>query len=399
MSHQTASVRTDLPEWAEFLAEPARYKVAYGGRGASKSWSFARALLIEAMHGSKRILCAREFQVSIRDSVHRLLEDQIGLMGLDDSFEVLGNEIKSTAGSLFLFEGLRYNVSRIRSMEGIDLCWVEEAEKVSDKSWEVLIPTIRNEGSEIWVTLHPDDENDPTYKRFVARPPPDAVVRRVGWEDNPWLPEELRKEKDYLYRVDPDAAEHVWGGEFRLVKSAQVLAGKWRVASVEPGPGWDGPYYGADWGFSADPTVLIKCWIAANVLYIEREAYGLGVEIGDIPALFDKIPGSREHTIRADSSRPEMVKHIAGQGFKIVGASKWPGSVKDGITFLRSFEEIVIDPGCSGIRQEAKLWRYKVDRLTEDVLPILEDGHEHGWDSVRYALQPLIKKQPAWRPV
>ncbi len=396
---QTVRVKADLPKWSQFLFQPARYKVAYGGRGASKSWSFSRALLTLALREPKRILCARELQNSIRDSVHRLLSDQIELMGFNDQFEVLSTEIKSATGSLFIFEGLRHNISRIRSMEGIDLCWVEEAEKVSDRSWEVLIPTIRNEGSEIWVSFNPDEETDPTYQRLVIHPPNDAVVKEVSWRDNPWMPEELRKEMEYLYRVDPDAAAHVWGGGFRLQVDAQVLSGKWRVASFDPDEGWDGPYYGLDFGFSTDPIALIKCWIAANTLYIEKEAYGIGVEITDVPDLLDRVPGSREHAIRADSARPEMISFLVGKQFKVAAAEKWPGSVKDGITFLRSFDEIIINPECTHIRQEAKLWRYKVDRLTEDVLPILMDGHEHGWDSVRYALQPLIKKQPRWIPV
>lgn len=346
-----------------------------------------------------RILCARELQNSIKDSVHRLLQDQINLMGLQDSFEVLNTEIRSVTGSLFLFEGLRYNVTRIRSMEGIDIVWVEEAEKVSDRSWEVLIPTIRADGSEIWATFNPDDEGDPTYVRLIKNTPPNAVVRRVGWQDNPWLPEALRKEMEYLYRVDPDAAEHVWGGEFRMLPDAQVLAGKWIVSGFEIDKDWNGPYYGADWGFSTDPTVLTKCYIGADNLYVDEEAYGVGIEIYDIPALFDQVSGSRVHVIRADSARPEMISYVKGKGFKIIGADKWPGSVKDGITFLRSFKQIIINPECRHAAQEAKLWRYKVDKLTEDVLPILEDGHEHTWDSVRYSIQPLIKKQPIWRPL
>lgn len=392
-------IQADLPEWSRFLFPSARYKVAYGGRGAAKSWSYARILLIKSLEQPKRILCARELQNSIKDSVHRLFEDQIDMMGLQDSFDVLTTEIRSSNGSLFLFEGLRHNVTRIRSMEGIDFAWVEEAEKVSHRSWEVLIPTIRTKGSEIWVSLNPDDEADPTYKRFVINPPPDAVVKRVGWEDNPWLPEELRKEMEYLYRVDPDAAEHVWGGEFRMLPDSQVLAGKWRVEAFEPDKDWNGPYYGADWGFSVDPTVLVKCWIGGDNLYIDEEAYGIGVEIDDIPALFDHVKGSRVHVIRADSSRPEMISHIKGKGFNIVAADKWPGSVKDGITFLRSFAHIIIQPDCRHASQEAKLWRYKVDKLTEDVMPILADGNDHLWDSTRYALQPLIKKQPSWRPI
>lgn len=399
MSSRTLTVKAEIPEWAGFLFEPAPYKIAYGGRGATKSWSFARALIVKSVSRKMRILCAREFQSSIRDSVHRLLSDQIERMGLSASFEILTQEIRSITGSLFIFEGLKHNITTIRSMEGIDICWVEEAEKVSHRSWEVLIPTIRADDSEIWASFNPDDEYDPTYQRFVVSPPPGAIVKRVGWRDNPWLPEKLRREKDYLYRVDPSAADHVWGGEFRTLADAQVLNGKWIVEAFEPGAGWNGPYFGADWGFSVDPTTLVKCWINGNNLYIEAEAYGVGVEIKELSAHFDSVAGARLHVIRADAARPELIKHMAGEGFKITAAKKWPGSVEDGITFLRSFEKIVINPECRHAAQEAKLWRYKVDKLTDDVLPILKPGNEHTWDAVRYGLQPLISKQPTWRPL
>ncbi len=388
---------TRLPEWSKFLFKPSRYKVAYGGRGATKSWSFARALLIKGAQEPLRILCARELQNSIRDSVHRLLCDQIEEMGLSAEYDILTTEIRSKSGSKFLFEGLKHNITRIKSLEGIDICWVEEAAKVSHDSWETLIPTIRKEGSEIWVSFNPEEEDDPTYQRMVINPPPDAEVVQVGWEDNPWFPKALRQEKDYLYKVDPDAAHHVWGGGFRLRSDAQVLSGKWRVEAFEPTAEWSGPYYGADWGFSTDPVALVKCWIFNDTLYIEYEAFGHHVEIGDTPELFDSIEGCRSHMIRADNARPELVSYMADQGFKIESALKWPGSVMDGITFLRSFNEIIIHPRCTTVKQEASLWRYKVDPLTEDVLPLLKKGNDHGWDGVRYALQPLIKKQPIWR--
>ncbi|KKN34830.1 hypothetical protein LCGC14_0789710 [marine sediment metagenome] len=381
------------------MFSPYRYKTAFGGRGSAKSWTFARTLLIKAQQLPLRILCARELQNSIKDSVHRLLVDQIEEMGMNDGFDVLTTEIRSKTGALFLFEGLKHNVTRIRSMEGLNIVWVEEAEKVSSRSWEVLIPTMRMKGSEIWASFNPDDENDPTYQRLIVNPPPRSLVMNVGWRDNPWLPQELIDEKDYLYRVDPDAADHVWGGEFRSLSDAQVLSGKWRVEAFEPQKDWNGPYYGADWGFSVDPTAIIKSWIHGNTLYIEREAHRVGVEIDDLPAFFDEVPGIKTHVVRADNARPELISHMKRKGYNVVAADKWPGSVEDGITFLRSFEAIVINPQCTHIAQEAKLWRYKVDRLTDDVLPILKDGNEHGWDSVRYSLQPLIKKQPSWRPV
>ena len=206
----------DLPDKMQFLFEKHRYKVAYGGRGGIKSWSFARAALIIASSMPVRILCARELQNSIKESVHQLLKQQIAKMNLDAKFKILAQAIVGTNGSEFIFSGLRDNITKIKSMEGIDIVWVEEAEKVSENSWSVLIPTIRKAGSEIWVSFNPDQESDPTYKRFVLAPPPDAVVVPTGWQDNPWLPEELKREKDYLKRVAYAAYLHVWEGGLQI---------------------------------------------------------------------------------------------------------------------------------------------------------------------------------------
>jgi phage terminase large subunit len=384
-------VKVALPEAFQFLTEAARYKVAYGGRGSAKSWSVARVLCLLAASKPIRILCARELQSSIRDSVHRLLADQIDALNLSARLEIQNAEIRGVNGSLFIFEGLRHNTTKIKSMEGIDICWVEEAERVSEESWKILVPTIRKPGSEIWVTFNPEQETDPTYTRFVKNPPPDAIVRKVNHDQNPWFPIELRKEMEYDYRVDPDSAAHIWGGECRKIGDAQVLKGKWTIDDFTPEADWNGPYYGADWGFSQDPTTLVRMWIHKRTLYIEYEAYGVGVEITETPALFDNVPGSRKHTIRADSARPETISYMKRQGFNIMAAKKGPGSVEDGIAHLRGYEKIIIHPRCKYAAQEARLYSYKVDKLTGDILPILLDANNHIIDAIRYGLEPVIK--------
>ena len=384
-------MKVALPEAFQFLTEAARYKVAYGGRGSAKSWSVARVLCLLAASKPIRILCARELQSSIRDSVHRLLADQIDALNLSARLEIQNAEIRGVNGSLFIFEGLRHNTTKIKSMEGIDICWVEEAERVSEESWKILVPTIRKPGSEIWVTFNPEQETDPTYTRFVKNPPPDAIVRKVNHDQNPWFPIELRKEMDYDYRVDPDSAAHIWGGECKKIGDAQVLKGKWTIDDFTPEADWNGPYYGADWGFSQDPTTLVRMWIHKRTLYIEYEAYGVGVEITETPALFDNVPGSRKHTIRADSARPETISYMKRQGFNIMAAKKGPGSVEDGIAHLRGYEKIIIHPRCKYAAQEARLYSYKVDKLTGDILPILLDANNHIIDAIRYGLEPVIK--------
>src|SRR5215471_4491674 len=220
-----------FPEKLAPLFRPARYKVLYGGRGAGKSHGVATYLLSQAAATPLRVLCCREFRSSIRESVHRLLGDMIERHRLNDRFGILEKGIRGTNGSEFIFEGLRHNVGRIRSLEGIDRVWVEEAQTVSAASWEVLIPTIRKEGSEIIITLNPQLETDATYERFVLHPPPEAVLIKVNYHDNPWLPTVLKAEMEHLRARDPDAYQHVWLGECRHTLDGAIYARELREAA------------------------------------------------------------------------------------------------------------------------------------------------------------------------
>lgn len=221
----------EFPTALEFLFEPARYKVIFGGRGGAKSWGVARWLLIQGAAEPLRILCARELQKSISDSVHKLLSDQIADLGLDEFYTIQNTSITGANGTEFIFAGLRHNVMSIKSMEGLDRVWVEEAQTVTKASWSVLIPTVRKDGSEIIVTFNPELDTDETYQRFVLKPPPGAIVRKIGWEDNPWFPDVLRAEKDDLELRDPDAALVVWGGHTRQVLDGAVYAHEIRNAT------------------------------------------------------------------------------------------------------------------------------------------------------------------------
>lgn len=406
-----------FPDGFQFLFEREtwRYKIAYGGRGSGKSWAYARALLILAMAGPLRVLCTRELQTSISESVHRLLSDQITALGFDAYFEVqqtviyrhpyMGSDGVIVPRSEFIFYGIKNNPTKIKSAEGIDVCWVEEAEKVSATSWEILIPTIRKPNSEIWISFNPDEENDPTYQRFVLDPPPRSKVAFVNWHQNPWFPLDLRNEMEYLYRVDAIAAEHVWGGQCRKNSSSQIFRGKYSVQDfVPPNPAecdadhpmWSGPYYGADWGFSQDPTVLVKLWIDTKErrLMVEKEAWKVGLELDDTGAFFkEKIPECAAGLIRADCSRPETISFVARNGgLRIEAAEKWSGSVEDGIAFLKNFTQIVYHTRCIKGVEEARLYSYKVDRLTREVLKDIVDKHNHVFDAKRYALEPMVTR-------
>lgn len=398
-----------FPQWAMNFFCPFRYKVVYGGRGAARSWSCARAIILICAKKQTRVLCTREIQSSIKDSVHQLLRDQIELIfGVNQTqFDITDREIRHVNGSVILFAGLWNNVTKIKSIEGIDICWVEEAERVSKESWRTLIPTIRKNGSEIWVSFNPDQEEDATWQRLVVKKPPRSWVIKVNADQNPWFPDSLREERDYDYAVDPDAADHIWGGNLRSHSDAQILRNKWIVKDfevpiiddldVEGGkrPLWDGPYQGMDFGFSSDPFAAVRCWIWDDTLYIEHEAYGLGVEIDHATKyVTERIPDFERYRTRADSSRPDSISYLRRHGLRrLRPAKKGPNSVEDGIAYLRRFKQIIIHSRCIHARIEAKLYSYKVDKKSEDVLPIVIDKHNHLIDALRYSLEPVMKKQ------
>lgn len=374
------------------LAPTARYKVLSGGRGSAKSYSIADYLIVKAVHGKFRILCTREMQNSIRDSVHRLLSDRIIALGYEKFFIIQKDGIYTLSGSEFLFKGLRHNISEIKSTEGIDICWVEEAEKVSDDSWTILIPTIRKPGSEIIISFNPEEEESATYQRFVVNPPPDCLHAHLTFRDNKLFPEVLRREMEYDKRVDPDKYDHVWEGKLKGYSDALIFKGKITIMDFETPEGVEF-LFGADWGFSTDPTALVRMFIQENKLYIDYEAYGVGVELNELEAFFDTVPESRRWEIRADSARPDTISFMCQKGFAVVGAEKGPGSVADGITFLRGFEEIIIHTRCPGAKDNFLNYKWKKDRITGKILPIPVDSSNHVPDACRYALELYMKSK------
>jgi phage terminase large subunit len=399
------AISLDIPaKLLPFLQTKRRFKVAHGGRGGAKSWSIARMLLIRAYSEKDHlILCAREFQTSIADSVHALLKNQIIAMGLDSWFKVTDQEIYCwLTNSRFIFKGLRRNINEIKSTEGVTICWVEEAQAVSENSWLTLIPTIRAKGSEIWVSFNPMEENDPTYRRFVLNPPPHALAIEINWSDNPWFPEDLEAERQFMLRTDPDAYDWIWNGQTRHVSEATIFRGRFRVEAFETPETVERFLYGADWGFAIDPTVLMRMYIddrgpGRKRLHIDHEAYGVGIETDDVAALFNGgfankngayhpgIPGAKDWPIKADAARPETISFVRRLGFNISAAKKWSGSVEDGIAYLKTYDEIIIHPRCTHMAMEARLYSYAVDKQTNDILPKVADAHNHCWDAVRYA--------------
>ena len=382
-------MQIDIPDVFGELFEPHRYKVLYGGRGSGKSMNIARALLVVGAQKPLTILCTREIQTSINDSVHRLLREQIELLGLDSFYRVTQNAIYGQNGTEFIFKGLRFNVREIKSTEGVDIAWCEEAQAISAESWDVLIPTIRKENSEIWISFNPLDEHDPTYERFVLSPPDSAYVRKVNWDENPFFPEVLRQEMEWLKKRDYQSYLHVWEGEVRKMSNALVFGGRFKVEDFDT-PNNARFYHGADWGFANDPSTLIRCFIDGRKLYIDQEAWGIGVEIDKTPALFDQIDTARRWPIKADCARPETLSYMRRHGFNVTAAKKWQGSIEDGIEFLKTFD-IIVHPRCHHVIDELNHYSYKVDKQTNDILPVIVDSWNHCLDSLRYALDGLIK--------
>ena len=375
-----------LPDWAQRLWEPSRYKVMRGGRGSAKSRSAAAALLLQAASEPHRVLCAREIQKSIKDSVKRLLDDEIARLGLGDFYESVENEIRGKNGSLFIFAGLRGNSASIKSMEGITRCWVEEAQTISRSSLDDLIPTIRTPGSEIWFTYNPRFDTDPIDTMFKADElPPNTILLHVNWQDNPWFPDVLKQEMDYDKRRDMDKYLHIWEGQYQTSSEARVFK-NWTIEEFEVDPTAT-IRQGADWGFSVDPTVLVQAYIVGRKLYVPYEAYRVGCDIVDTPALFMSIPDSEKWPMVADSARPETINHLRKNGFpKITAAIKGQKSVEEGVEFLKSFD-IVVHPRCKHTIDELTLFSFEADKLTGEILPKLEDKDNHVIDALRYALE------------
>lgn len=369
-----------------------RYFIYYGGRAGRKSWEIARALLVKATTKKLRIVCVREYQNSIADSVHTLLKDQMELLGIDDQFEVLKNTIyHKQTGTQFVYKGLaNSNAQSMKSLEGADICWVEEAQVMSETSWSILIPTIRKRGSQIVMSLNPELAEDPTSQRFIINTPPNSYKKQITYLDNVDCSEEILQEAEWCKMTDYDAYNHVWLGNFRKHSDSQVLKDKWDVKPFEVGTDWLGPYYGCDFGFSTDPMAVVECWINGMDLYIRQESVRIGVEIDDMEEHLNKLKGIKRFQITADNARPELISHLQKKGYRVVPSKKWSGSVEDGISKLRSFGKIYIHPDCKQTAFEAKYYSYKVDKLTDAVLPTLVDKNNHCIDAIRYAIQDVI---------
>ena len=379
------------PEWALPLLEPSRYKGAWGGRGSGKSHMFAEMMLEEhIMNQAQSSVCVREIQKSLNQSVKRLLEMKIQEMNAGAYFEVQDAVIKSKkSDGRIIFQGMQnHTADSIKSLEGYDRAWVEEAQSLSQTSLDLLRPTIRKPGSELWFTWNPRQASDPVDLLLRGpTPPKDANVIKVNYADNPWFPSVLKDEMEYDKRRDPDKYQHVWRGEYLQNSESRVFR-NWRIEDFDA-PADAIHRLGADWGFSVDPTTLVRCHIIGRTLYIDHEAYMVGCEIVNTPELFMQVPEAEKWPIVADSARPETISHMRRNGFpKIMTAVKGPRSVEEGIEFLKNYT-IVVHPRCTHTIDELTLYSYKTDPLTGKILPVLEDKKNHVIDALRYACEAV----------
>lgn len=404
-----APLDIDIPEKLVFFTNsPARYKVAYGGRGSGKSWAAAMSLILRAIEKKTKILCTRELQNSINDSVHSLLKGAIERAGVAHLFEITLTSIRAYNGSEFIFKGLRNNISEIKSLEGIDICWVEEAAKISKDGWDTLIPTIRKAGSEIWITFNPDEESDETFQRFVIHPRTNSIVEEVNYFDNKFFGQtSLWQDMEDDRNMDPEKYKNVWLGKPKTRSDAQVFKDKWEVQAFET-PSINEMYqkrlfFGADWGF-VHPTTLIRCFIKDRKLYIDYEAYATGQELKHLDKLFQTVPESKNWKIYGDSAEPKTIKYLYDLDYKIYSVKKTTVSqdplekqkadsyIVSGINYIRNFEKIIIHPRCKNAINEFTNYKYKVDKNSGIILPEIVDKFNHIIDGVRYALAELISK-------
>ena len=411
-----SNLTVELPEKLEFLlGQKARYKVAYGGRGSAKSWSFARALLIRGVESPTRVLCCRELQKSIGESVHQLLSDQIESLNLGYYYTVTNTEIRGKNGTSFGYAGLRHNASGLKSYEGVDISWIEEAQTASKRSLEILIPTIRKEGSEIWVSFNPELEDDEAYKRFVLHQPHDSIVAKVNWQDNPWFPEVLRLELEELKERDPDAFLHVWEGHCRSVLEGAIYAKELRQAKLEERISavpynptkpvhtfWD-----LGWNSVTGKTAITMAQAngsAYNIIdYLEDSEHTVNWYIAELqkrPYVWgtDWLPHDAKNTNIAAGGKT-VKKIMEGLGRKVRVLPRRP--VDEGINAAKTvFNQCYFDATkTSDLLQCLNRYKFAVDEETGLRSRKPEDSiYNHGADSFRYFAMAIEEEKKPVKP-
>lgn len=395
------NLRFPVPRWGVPFLEPAALKGIKGGRSSGKSHFVAERIVENHVYDPNHTtVCLREIQKAIKYSSKKLIEDKIKKYNLGHLFKITHEEIRNREGDgIMIFQGLQdHTADSIKSLEGFDDFWGEEAQKFTHRSLQLLIPTFRKDTSEGWFTWNPDQPED-----AVERLMPEMLCHHVTYLDNHFCPQRSIDQANRMRATDPDAYDWIWLGGYNTVSEAQIFHGKWVVEDFEPTEAWM-PLHGLDWGFSQDPTAAVRLYVENNILWIYQEAVKIGLELDDTGEyICNRIPDMDKYVIRADCARPESISHCKKPKQHvddkrkplplIKGCKKWAGSVEDGIAFIRSFDKVVIHPKCKETIDEFRLYSYKIDPRTGDVTKIIVDKHNHMCDGIRYALGPLISKK------
>lgn len=403
-------LRIPLRIGAKFLSlfGPEQYKAYYGGRGSAKSHSIATTIPIKMASGHRRVVCARQFQNSIRDSSKEVIELKIHELGLTNQFKIYEREIVHLHyESRATFIGLDRNPESAKSLEGGDTWWIEEARTINARSLEILLPTIRKPGSEAIFSWNPEQPEDPVDDFFRGThskrtnpnwiPPFNAVIQRVGIEDNPWfyhtaMPEQMW----HMLQGNPLRYAHIWGGEYDESYDTKIFTDV-VVSAVEVGDSAV-PRYGIDFSQGGnDPYAIVKLYInhQRKEIYIAREFVGR-IALAQLPQAIDTVIEKKSDEIFADHL-PVTIEHLTSQGYNVTKAAKGPGSVNAGISWLQGYK-IYIDPACEHMRDEARLYSWQVDKLTKKILKVPVDAHNHMWDAVRYACSTAMSESTTHDP-
>jgi len=398
-----STLQIKTPRWVlPIITSDHRYKGAKGGRASGKSHFFAEAIIERHIQdANSRTVCIREVQRSLKFSAKQLLEDKIKALNVEHMFEVMGTEIHNRQGNgIIIFQGMQdHTAESIKSLEGFDIAWCEEAQSLSKRSIELLDPTLRKDGSELWFSWNPRNETDAVEQLFTNNN--QAKVVHVNYLDNPFCPEAMFTLADHAKQSDYERYNHVWLGDYEKYNEAQIFYDKWKIEDFVVADNWGNPYFGVDFGFRPDPLVAVKCWVYNDNLYIEKEAYGVGVEIDKTKEFIcDTIPEFDKYISRADSAEPKTISYLQRNGLpRMEGVKKWPNSIAEGVRFIRGFNSVIIHPSCKGSAEDFRLYSHKTDKLSGDILPDILDANNHSPDAVRYALAPLIKAQSSGKMV
>ena len=366
--------------------------VMYGGRGGAKSEALTALGIMESYIDDGVILCCREIQKSISDSIYGSLVSFIDDKKLSNDFKILNNEITNLrTGAKFIFAGLKHNITNIKSIHKLRVVLVDEAENVSQESWDYLRPTPRYNDTRIYVVFNPRFEADPTYQEFVKRADDTTLVIKIGWQDNPWFPPSLEKQRKRAAKGDAGRYAWIWEGNFLQISEASIFGKKLVQRDFEIDASFDEPQIGIDWGFSKDPTAVIESYVKGNTLYIRNAASKVGLELDDTAEwLINHVPNIKRYTSRADSSRPETISKVRRDGVALIkSCKKWKGCVEDGIAHIQSYDAIVVHSDAMACYSELAAYSFKKDKLDEPTaVPLDEDNHFA--DALRYALEKYI---------